>query len=96
MSTTEAVQASQEQSAEEALLARIQAGELIEDMDELTPRYKAILERTLEIAAQSEVTVLTWAYTAFDVAPDTGAPRPRRARSWPRPPAGYALRAFRC
>ena len=32
MSTTEAVQASQEESAEEALLARIQAGELIEDM----------------------------------------------------------------
>ncbi len=63
----------QGQAEEEALLARIQAGELIEDMDELTPRYRAILERTLEIAAQSEVTVLTWAYTAFDVAPDIGA-----------------------
>ena len=73
MSTTQAVQASPEQAAEEALLARLEAGELIEDMEELTPRYKAILERTLEIAAQSEVTVLTWAYTAFDVAPDIGA-----------------------
>ena len=73
MSTTEAVTADQLQASEEALLARIQAGELIEDMDELTPRYRAILERTLEIAAQSEVTVLTWAYTVFDVAPDIGA-----------------------
>jgi ring-1,2-phenylacetyl-CoA epoxidase subunit PaaA len=58
---------------EQALLERIHAGELIEDMQELTPRYRAILERTLEIAAQSEVTVLTWAYTAFRVAPDIGA-----------------------
>ena len=58
---------------EQALLERIHAGELIEDMEELTPRYRAILERTLEIAAQSEVTVLTWAYTAFRVAPDIGA-----------------------
>ena len=49
---------------EQALLERIHAGELIEDMQELTPRYRSILERTLEIAAQSEVTVLTWAYTA--------------------------------
>ena len=57
MSTTETAAATADQAAEEALLARIQAGELIEDMDELTPRYKAILERTLEIAAQSEVTV---------------------------------------
>ena len=73
MSTTEALTAEQHQANEEALLARIQAGELIEDMDELTPRYRAILERTLEIAAQSEVTVLTWAYTVFDVAPDIGA-----------------------
>jgi len=62
-----------EEAQEQALLARIHAGELIEDMDELTPRYRAILERTLEIAAQSEVTVLTWAYTAFRVAPDIGA-----------------------
>ena len=37
---------------EQALLERIHAGELIEDMEELTPRYRAILERTLEIAAQ--------------------------------------------
>ncbi len=61
------------QDSEEAILARIHAGELIEDMEDLTPRYRAILERTLEIAAQSEVTVLTWAYTAFRVAPDIGA-----------------------
>ena len=63
----------EEDQAEAALLARLEAGELIEDMQELTPRYRAILERTLEIAAQSEVTVLTWAYTAFSVAPDIGA-----------------------
>ena len=64
---------SEEEQAEIDLLARLEAGELIEDMNELTPRYRAILQRTLEIAAQSEVTVLTWAYTAFRVAPDIGA-----------------------
>ena len=84
------------QAAEDALLARIQAGELIEDMDDLTPRYRAILGRTLEIAAQSEVTVLTWAYTGYAIAPDIGAKvaiceedragarRPENRKNWSR------------
>jgi ring-1,2-phenylacetyl-CoA epoxidase subunit PaaA len=59
--------------AEAQLLRRIHAGELIEDMDELTPRYRAVLEKTLTIAAQGEVTVLTWAYTGYDKCPDLGA-----------------------
>ena len=46
---------------DEALVARIQAGELIEDMADFTPRYRAVLQKTLDIAAQGEVTVLTWA-----------------------------------
>ncbi|MGB1062825.1 MAG: ATP-binding cassette domain-containing protein, partial [Ketobacter sp.] len=50
---------------------------LLEEQAELQNKIDAAngwdLERTLEIAAQSEVTVLTWAYTAFDVAPDIGA-----------------------
>ena len=58
---------------EAALLKRIHAGELIEDMAELTPRYRAVLEKTLTIAAQGEVTVLTWAYTGYDKCPDLGA-----------------------
>ena len=58
---------------ERAILERIHAGELIEEMSELTPRYRAVLEKTLTIAAQGEVTVLTWAYTGYDKAPDLGA-----------------------
>lgn len=54
-------------------LARIKAGELIEDLDELFPAYHEALRQTLYIAAQSEVTVLTWAYTAYRTAPDLGA-----------------------
>ena len=58
---------------DQALVDRINAGELIEDMSEFTPRYRAVLQKTLEIAAQGEVTVLTWAYTAYETAPDLGA-----------------------
>ena len=32
-----------------------------------------MLEKTLTIAAQGEVTVLTWAYTAYEKCPDLGA-----------------------
>ena len=58
---------------DQALIDRIQAGELIENMEDFTPRYRAVLQKTLEIAAQGEVTVLTWAYTAYATAPDLGA-----------------------
>jgi len=64
---------SAEEAAEAALLERINNGELIEDMADLTPRYRAVLERTLNIAATSEVTVLTWAHTAYPTCPDLGA-----------------------
>jgi len=37
------------------------------------PAYHESLRQTLYIAAQSEVTVLTWAYTAYETAPDLGA-----------------------
>lgn len=58
---------------DQALIERIEAGELIEDMAEFTPRYRRVLQKTLEIAAQGEVTVLTWAYTGYETAPDLGA-----------------------
>jgi ring-1,2-phenylacetyl-CoA epoxidase subunit PaaA len=67
---SEAIQMSPE---DEALVARIRSGELIEEMSEFTPRYRAVLQKTLEIAAQGEVTVLTWAYTSYETAPDLGA-----------------------
>ena len=54
-------------------LRKIRADELIEEMSELFPEYQEALRQTLYIAAQSEVTVLTWAYTAYDSAPDIGA-----------------------
>ena len=60
-------------AAEKALLERINSGQLIEDLADMTPRYRAVLERTLAIAAQGEVTVLTWAQTAFRTCPDLGA-----------------------
>lgn len=52
---------------------KIAQGVLIERMDELFPAYHEALRQTLYIAAQSEVTVLTWAYTAYETAPDIGA-----------------------
>ena len=55
------------------MLARIDAGELFEDAAELSPRYKEILRQTVEIASISEISVLTWACTAFRTAPDIGA-----------------------
>ncbi len=55
------------------VMKRIQAGELIENMNDLFPEYREALRQTLYIAAQSEVTVLTWAYTAYETAPDIGA-----------------------
>ncbi|MGV3655280.1 MAG: Phenylacetic acid catabolic protein [Noviherbaspirillum sp.] len=57
----------------ESVLKRIREGELIENMSDLFPEYREALRQTLYIAAQSEVTVLTWAYTAYDTAPDIGA-----------------------
>ena len=57
----------------ESTLRRIKAGELIQDMADVFPAYHEALRQTLYIAAQSEVTVLTWAYTAYDTAPDIGA-----------------------
>ena len=60
-------------AVETAMLARIEAGELFEDAAELSPRYKEILRQTVEIASISEISVLTWACTAFRTAPDIGA-----------------------
>lgn len=57
----------------EQVLKRIQADELIDSMDDVFPEYHEALRQTLYIAAQSEVTVLTWAYTAYETAPDIGA-----------------------
>lgn len=54
-------------------LAKLARGELIEEVEELFPEYRTVLEQTLTIAAQSEVTVLTWAYTAYETCPDIGA-----------------------
>ena len=45
---------------EAAILERIEAGEIFEDMDELSPKFKAILRMTADLAAVSEVSVLTW------------------------------------
>ena len=67
------VQATQDDAIEAAMLARIEAGELFEDASELSPRYKEILKQTAEIASISEVSVLTWACTAYPTAPDIGA-----------------------
>lgn len=64
----------EEQNAiEAAILQRIEAGEIFEDMDDLSPKFKAILKMTADLAAVSEVSVLTWAYTAYRTAPDIGA-----------------------
>ena len=61
------------EAVETAMLARIEAGELFEDAAELSPRYQEILRQTVEIASISEISVLTWACTAFRTAPDIGA-----------------------
>ena len=58
---------------EAAIIKRIEDGELFEHVDELTPGYRKALEEVIHIAAISEVTVLTWAYTAYETAPDIGA-----------------------
>jgi len=58
---------------EQAMMDRIATGELIENIDEMSASYRQVLENTLEIAAAGEVTVLTWAETAFATAPDLGA-----------------------
>ncbi len=57
----------------QAVLRRIENNELIHSMDDVFPEYHEALRQTLYIAAQSEVTVLTWAYTAYETAPDIGA-----------------------
>ena len=61
------------EEAEAAIIERIEAGELFEHVDELTPGYRKALEEVIHIAAISEVTVLTWAHTAYETAPDIGA-----------------------
>ena len=61
------------EEAEAAIIKRIEDGELFEHVDELTPGYRKALEEVIHIAAISEVTVLTWAYTAYETAPDIGA-----------------------
>jgi len=52
-STQQAIQLDGE-AAEKALLERINSGQLIEDLADMTPRYRAVLERTLAIAAQGD------------------------------------------
>ena len=61
------------EAVEAAMMTRTEAGELFESLEALTPGYRSALEQTLDIAATGEVTVLTWAYTAFDKCPDIGA-----------------------
>jgi len=58
---------------EAAQIARIEAGELFENVEDLSPGYREALRQVIHIAAISEVTVLTWAHTAYDTAPDIGA-----------------------
>jgi hypothetical protein len=58
-------QTTRDDAVEAAMLARIEAGEMFEDIDELSPRYREILRQTAEIASISEVSVLTWACTAY-------------------------------
>ncbi len=58
---------------EVAIIQRIENGELFEHVDDLTPGYRSALEEVIHIAAISEVTVLTWAFTAYRTAPDIGA-----------------------
>ena len=62
-----------DQDIEAAMIARIETGELIEDVADMSPGYKEALKQVIHIAAISEVTVLTWAHTAYDTAPDIGA-----------------------
>lgn len=71
--TNDPATAGHDDAVEAAMLARIDAGELFENADELSPRYKEILRQTAEIASISEVSVLTWACTAYPTAPDIGA-----------------------
>lgn len=52
---------------------RVANGELFEAIEDLSPGYRETLDRTLEIAAQGEVTVLTWAYLCLDTCPDIGS-----------------------
>ena len=56
-----------------AIMEAISKGELIEDESQMGGRYRKVIEQTLHIAGMSEVTVLTWAHTAFDTCPDLGA-----------------------
>lgn len=58
---------------EAAQIARIEAGELFENVEDLSPGYREALKQVIHIASISEVTVLTWAYTAYETAPDIGA-----------------------
>jgi len=58
---------------EDKFIEDIHNGKVFEEWEELTPGYQAALSRTLEIAAQGEVTVLTWAFMAMETCPDLGA-----------------------
>ena len=44
-------------------IERIEAGELFENVEDLSPGYREALKQVIHIAAISEVTVLTWAHT---------------------------------
>ncbi|MBX3596685.1 MAG: phenylacetate-CoA oxygenase subunit PaaI [Rhizobiaceae bacterium] len=75
MAVMEATQSStaNAQRQRQASIEKLERGELLEEVSELFPEYRAVLEQTLTIAAQSEVTVLTWAYTVYNTCPDIGA-----------------------
>ena len=62
-----------DENAEAQMIARIESGELIEHIEDMTPGYREALKQVIHIAAISEITVLTWAHTAYDSAPDIGA-----------------------
>lgn len=61
------------EAIEEAMVARIEAGELFENVEDMSPGYRQAVQEVIQIASISEITVLTWAHTAYDTAPDIGA-----------------------
>ena len=74
-------QTTRDDAVEAAMLARIEAGEMFEDIDELSPRYREILRQTAEIASISEVSVeevRNWRMPSSSRTRDTVSP----ARRW--------------
>jgi ring-1,2-phenylacetyl-CoA epoxidase subunit PaaA len=62
-------QAPSSDEAELALQVRIKAGHIIEDQSEMTTRYRKVLEETMLIAADLELSTLALYYKALQTAP---------------------------